>query len=949
MNKVLSILILMSAAVLAQTPGTVGVYDSTTTFYVGFTAPSTLPATTTWTLPSSDAAGCMTSNGAAILSFQSCLPQGLTGSIQFKGPSGGLSGSANLVWDDLNQRLTVVGISANPAIQVNGGFLQTSGGYTSSSNSWQGITSTMDGSLLRAYSLDQNANGLNGGYIDMAPVLYNPYNSPTPCLDAWGNIVTQPLPLNGLSGFATHHTIMWVSTSPTMPPSGCGTALPVEEDYGLNINSYFLARGGLATDNELFNSIHSLRGGVTSVSFTAGGLYPAGTVTACCGTLSVATYIGGYMQIGHSSGPPAPGTVATVNNPLTSGDGINQGTMYWDDTLACVNVFNGTSWGCLAGGGGGGGTPGGPNTSIQFNNAGAFGGSSALFWNNASQLLTVTGLPSTAGIAVASAYVQADGGFLATVGTATNYNAIQAPGGGMQAKSFTATNYVQTGHNTVVPGSGGNPITPADSLHPGAMFWNDTSGCEQVYSGSAWACLGSGGSTSPGGASTAVQFNNAGSFGGSTNFTWDNAGQRVTITAASSAVSGLIISTGFAQADQGFLATTGTAVNYNVIQAPTGGMQALSFTASNYIQAGQHSGAPTPTTADTFHPGAMYYDTSALCLEVYNGSAFSCVGSGGSGSPGSPNTAVQFNNSGAFGGSVNFTWDNTNRLLNILPNSTNIALQLQGSTNILDMTQDSVYSLAGGLSNHFLWQLGQSGGAGLLRVSNGTGTGGYDSLGAQIFGSGSTGLLQATTFQSGATGTTMAFRTANSNVQINGNGVISTVGGLNSIGAGVNVSSMTAFNSIQTSGGVYAQGAFTSSNFPTAPVFTTTSGSIVITGDGGIQTSNSILAFQNISAAQDIVAFRHYRGDGGITPSVSGPFTVAAGSTDIRGTLTCNSCGPGSTAILTFASTYSSAPFCVASAGSSAASVGVPSPATSFNVIFNLGGGASNINYICIQ
>ena len=41
---------------------------------------------------------------------------------------------------------------------------------------------------------------------------------------------------------------------------------------------------------------------------------------------------------------------------------------------------------------------------------------------------------------------------------------------------------------------------------------------------------GGGGSTSPGGADTNIQYNNAGSFGGSSNFTWDNASSTVTIT-----------------------------------------------------------------------------------------------------------------------------------------------------------------------------------------------------------------------------------------------------------------------------------------------------------------------------------------------------------------------------------------------------------------------------------
>lgn len=39
------------------------------------------------------------------------------------------------------------------------------------------------------------------------------------------------------------------------------------------------------------------------------------------------------------------------------------------------------------------------------------------------------------------------------------------------------------------------------------------------------------------------------------------------------------------------------------------------------------------------------------------------ISGGGGGTPGGSNTQVQFNNSGAFGGSANLTWDNTNKIL----------------------------------------------------------------------------------------------------------------------------------------------------------------------------------------------------------------------------------------------------------------------------------------------
>src|ERR1700676_1216629 len=45
-----------------------------------------------------------------------------------------------------------------------------------------------------------------------------------------------------------------------------------------------------------------------------------------------------------------------------------------------------------------GGSPGGSDTSIQFNNAGAFGGSSNLAWDNINNILTLGGVTGVSGV-----------------------------------------------------------------------------------------------------------------------------------------------------------------------------------------------------------------------------------------------------------------------------------------------------------------------------------------------------------------------------------------------------------------------------------------------------------------------------------------------------------------------------------------------------------------------
>lgn len=55
----------------------------------------------------------------------------------------------------------------------------------------------------------------------------------------------------------------------------------------------------------------------------------------------------------------------------------------------------------------------------------------------------------------------------------------------------------------------------------------------KYYNGSAWVEAGGGGSGTPAGANTQIQFNNAGSFGASTNFIWDNTNARLGVGTAS--------------------------------------------------------------------------------------------------------------------------------------------------------------------------------------------------------------------------------------------------------------------------------------------------------------------------------------------------------------------------------------------------------------------------------
>ena len=609
-------------------------------------------------------------------------PAGSSTYVQFN-TGGSFDASGNFVFNKATQALTVTGISGTPGIISAVGFVQSAGFLSVvPGGSWQGFNSPTDGALLRGYGVGQNTAGTAGGYFDFAPITYNP-NGGGPCTDVNTNSVQQPLPLNGLASFGSSDVILWNGTSPQMPPTGCGAALPVLVSNGLNTNGYLFPRGGLATDNPRYNAINTIypgggvpSGGVEAGAIIAGTLYPTGTVTSTT-TLTTPTYLGGYVIVGSSNGPPSSGTIATVTNPFVTGSAIKEGTIYYDIGVDCLEVSNNAlAFACVSSGGGSG-TPGTPTRSVQFNNGGTFAGSANFEWMVAggNTFLNIIATSGTApGLNVATGFVSADKGFTANIATCTLYNCVQAPGGGLYALSGTFLNYSNLGNYNDGTRIGIPPLTSGDSTNAGRTYWDcggavctAGTGSGKIFNGSAWVTLATGGATSPGGSNTNVQFNSGSSFGGTSAFSWITASGNtfLNVTATSATAPGVNVSTGFMSADKGFEANPATCSLYNCIQAQGGGVAALSFTGVNYIQTGTYSsggvGTPPPlTSGDTFHPGALAWDTfSSGTLRVYDGTNWNALsGGGGGGGVAGLNTQVQFNNSSAFGASANFTWIN---------------------------------------------------------------------------------------------------------------------------------------------------------------------------------------------------------------------------------------------------------------------------------------------------
>ena len=495
-----------------------------------------------------------------------------------------------------------------------------------------------------AFPVTQNTIGTNGGYMVFSAVNYNPYDSSVPCYDKWGNPVQQPLPANQQAAFGLTDVLLWNSLSPSMQfQSGtgtglvqpvlvtspattntgpCGIPLPVQTDYGLNSNGYFFGRGGLATDNPLYNSVQSLQGGMVANSYTAGVLYPAGTVvcTAMSGstctntsTLGVATYLGGHTDVGHSNGPPQGTTIVGSVNPFSSGEGLVAGMLYYDDGLHCLNVYSGAAWACV--GSGGGGTPGSPTNSVQFNSSGSFGGSSNFTWNNSTEILSISGSTTS----------------------------------GVQAPAFSSTN---TGGNIAFTNGAGNFTILANgtanfqslALTNGLTVDSGTYGVSGTGALTVASCSGCGGSGSPGSPTSSVQFNQSGAFAGNAAFEWNNSTGNLTVCTS---IGGICTSSSGVNAQVFSSAATGTATaytdagaNFTILGNGTANFQSLALTNGLTVDSGSYGLSGT---------GVL--------------TVLSCTGCGGA-SPGLPVNSVQFNNpTGTFAGNSNFTFNSTTGVL----------------------------------------------------------------------------------------------------------------------------------------------------------------------------------------------------------------------------------------------------------------------------------------------
>lgn len=346
----------------------------------------------------------------------------------------------------------------------------------------------------------------------------------------------------------------------------------------------------------------------------------------------------------NSSGIPTNGIWVSLSAVL-DGFGSSQGSILYRDVLSWDALNPGTagqflmtngpganpSWATVSGGG----TPGGSNTQVQFNDGGAFGGDSGLTYDKTANDLTIN-----------------DGHFTDIL-TDNNTN--------------TLIDVASVSHNSTAAG------TPAPGLGSALVFKGESSTTDNQIIGRIGGYWKTATHASRSGVVT-LQPNSAAS-GYNTNAFVLYADGCLSVGDATDHGANIIQAAGGfrTEADTSpsaglFLLSDGSVYKHSAYQLPTSVSTSGKMMQSN----GANIVMSTPT-----YPATAGASGNVL---TSNGTDWtSAAPSGGGGTPGGSNTQVQFNDSGAFGGDADFTWNKTTNLLTI--NGSAVAVQDDAANN----------------------------------------------------------------------------------------------------------------------------------------------------------------------------------------------------------------------------------------------------------------------------
>jgi len=443
----------------------------------------------------------------------------------------------------------------------------------------------------------------------------------------------------------------------------------------------------------------------------------------------------------------------------------------------------------------GGGTPGGANTQVQYNNAGAFAGHAGLTYDSATSTLQIQGNNNVWGTEIWPNGSQATPTTGQTINMAANKRYMYLVPAGTLATltvnlpaspidgQISGILTTQTITAITIGAQGGGSVTTTVTTLPAntAVHFIAFSGVWRQWSG----VVAAGGGV-PGGATTQIQYNNAGAFAGSALLTWtngtatlslgssgvppfittpSNAGAGTTITLQAGAATGAGNAGGMTDIQGGVPADgNGGAIRVNArpgVGTNRSGGDLFLNSGSNTGTGVAGSVIVTVGGIGTGTQGAFNVRTGTGAVDRLfingNGSwglgAAATVGTSGqvltsqgaappvwstvSSAPAGANTEVQYNNAGAFGASSLFTWNNTTQTLTLGQNplittsagsTIQMGAQAAGTTtsngNVAQITGGSGGSTSGnGGDSYVVGGTASNGNGGSVFLSGRNGTG----------------------------------------------------------------------------------------------------------------------------------------------------------------------------------------------------------------------------------
>lgn len=536
--------------------------------------------------------------------------------IQYNG-GGAFAADANFLWRYTPQQMKITGLlgaAPYPALVVTDAnsphtaYIQSDGGFNTSAPNSDAF-SALNGGITALQLLSIRNDGDSGLILKRTSATAREWGIG---IDAFGNFI-----MRDRTG-----TFNWLTVNPsdqiTINNQLIVTGVALGQAILVN-NGYIQSSEGFLSNATNFNVYDAPTGGMRAHVFTSDKFVNLAPLTADPTTAS-------YGTVGEGS---------LYCNTATPGSHT-------------LRVFLNGGWTNLSAAG-----TAGSDQQIQYNKSNNFGADANLTWDYTNKKFKTIGTIVADGTGVSWAFQTLNNSFnldnsgnLSVIGviaangsggsvnvpSSTNFNAIQAPSGGMFAHVFTADKFINLGTGTA------NPTTQTyGTIQEGSFYCNTTSHTLRAFLNGGWVDIGT---SNPAGSDTYVQYNKAAAFGADANLTWNYTTRQLTVTAAASSYAAIAVGDGganlaFIQSSGGFFtpsaatnavnAPNGTIFgnnltannsNFQAIQAQNGGVYAASLRALNYLQTGQHSGIPPATLSDTLVNGAMYYDTSTNQLRA---------------------------------------------------------------------------------------------------------------------------------------------------------------------------------------------------------------------------------------------------------------------------------------------------------------------------------------------